>query len=438
MAIWHKVVDLLAPGTPAAVTPDQAGPRRSTAVGSETGTRTDLDTGKWRGVKSIAIFDYCVSLTNPVGGCHRKILSALCDEYDFTVFAVNFDNPAPARIAFHRVPVLRRPLALLFVTYHVMAPICYWLYRLSTWKRFDLVQIVESNLSFGGIAYTHFCHRAYLRLQVSSADRASLRHWALTLNHRLHAIFEPWIYQRVEHVVVPSQGIAEELAHEYPVARDKIVVLYNPVDTGRMRRPASFDPASLRRSVGWAEQDWVLVFVALGHFERKGLPILLEALKRVTSSQLKLLVVGGQPGAVAAYRARVDRMGLRDRVHFTGNRDDVRPYLWSADAFVLPSRYEAFPLVVLEAAAAGLPVIVTQVHGVREMILHGQNGFVIDPNTDSVVDALTRLMSLSQGTVRAMGARAADDVTRFALDRFSSRWQGLYDALTRQSDGSLA
>jgi glycosyltransferase involved in cell wall biosynthesis len=389
-------------------------------------------------MKRIAIFDYRVSPTNPIGGCHRRMLEALSSDYDFTVFAIEFDNPAPERVEFRRVPVPRRPLALLYIAYHVMAPICYWLHRLRRGRRFDLVQTVESNLSFGTIAYTHFCHRTYLKLQSSHLDRRNIRQWFRWLDHRLHAMLEPWVYRHVEQIVVPSQGLAEELAREYPVARGKIQVLYNPVATERMRRPSDFDRTSLRGNLGWSDEDRILVFVALGHFERKGLPALLDGLAQARDPRLRLLVVGGQPGAVAAYEAKVDRLGLRARVRFTGNRSDVRPYLWSADAFVLPSHYEAFPLVVLEAAAAGLPLIATPVHGVRELLRDGENGILVEPNPDSIAAALTRFAGLDRTTIHAMGVRAAKDVGCYAVDEYAPRWRRFYETHQKKTDGHLA
>jgi len=100
----------------------------------------------------------------------------------------------------------------------------------------------------------------------------------------------------------------------------------------------------------------VLVFVALGHYERKGLPLLFEALRALNDSRLKMVVVGGSQNGIAAYRERANKGGLNGNVKFLQTQKDIRPYLWAADALTLPSHYEVFPLAVLEAAAAGLPL----------------------------------------------------------------------------------
>ena len=99
----------------------------------------------------IAVFDYRITPNNPIGSCHLAMLRALAAEHEFTVFAVEFKNPCPQKIRWVRVPSPLRPMALLFVAYHLMASLCYLLYRLCSGAKFDLVQALESNLLFGDL-----------------------------------------------------------------------------------------------------------------------------------------------------------------------------------------------------------------------------------------------------------------------------------------------
>src|ERR1700738_2587460 len=125
--------------------------------------------------QSIAVFDYQVRATNPIGNCHLQMLRELSQEFTFTVFAVDFDNPCPNRIRSVRIPVPRRPLVLLFLSYHLLAPLCYLAHRWKQKARFDLIQMVESNLSFGTISYAHFCHRNYLKVHWPVSRPSGLR-----------------------------------------------------------------------------------------------------------------------------------------------------------------------------------------------------------------------------------------------------------------------
>jgi glycosyltransferase involved in cell wall biosynthesis len=255
-----------------------------------------------------------------------------------------------------------------------------------------------------------------------------LRHWLRGLDHLLHALLEPLVYRRVRRIVVPSRGLARELAEEYPYTQKKLHLLPNPVDMGRMAPPADFDRVGFRCELGAVAEDVVLVFVALGHFERKGLPALLGALQQVAQPNLKLMVVGGQPGLITDYQEKARGLGLGDRVIFAGTTRDVRPYFWAADAFVFPSYYEAFSLVSLEAAAAGLPLIATPINGVEEFLRDGENGILVDGTAEGISRGITRFLSLSEEARRTMGLQARHDVGQYATENFVEAWRQFYEA----------
>jgi glycosyltransferase involved in cell wall biosynthesis len=390
----------------------------------------------------IAVFDYKIIPTNPIGSCHRRMLAGLCHEHEFVVFAVQFDNPCPEHIRFVRVPAPTRPLALLFLTFHLLAPILYLIDRLRTGRRFDLVQSIESNCTVpADIVYAHFCHRRFLRHHWPAVRTGGLRGFLRWLDHFLHSLVEPFVYGGAKRIVVPSQGLRRELSTEYPVCARKISVLANPVDLERMRRPEDFSRQSFRSAAGFAPQDNVLVFVALGHFERKGLPLVLQAMASPgVPRNVKLHVVGGEPSLIASYRNLVSKMGLERRVAFAGMQKDVRPYFWASDAFVFPSVYEVFPLVALEAAAAGIPMIVSPLNGVEEFVRDGENGVVIERSAEGVARGIERLLSLPTEQRQAMGTLSQRDVRQYSIPAFQAKWRALYDgpSAVRQAHGVAA
>jgi glycosyltransferase involved in cell wall biosynthesis len=376
----------------------------------------------------IAVFDYKVVPTNPIGSCHLHMLQGLCREHEFTVFAVEFENPCPERIRFVRVPVPTRPLALLFVAYHLVAPLAYLCYRLRTGARFDLVQMVESNLSFGDVSYAQFCHRAYLSRHWRSAGAKGLRGWLRWLDHWLHALMEPWTYRRAKRIVVPSQGLKRELEETYPFARGKITVIPNPVDVERMRPPADFDREAFRAGHGVKPGETVLVFVALGNFEHKGLPLVLQTLVALRDRPLRLWVVGGEPDLIRSWQKRAEGMGIGDKVHFWGMQRDVRPFLWGAGVFVFPSAYEIFPLVSFQAAAAGLPLIVTPLY-IEEFMRDGEMGFVVPRTAEGVRAGLERFLAFPLQERTRMGRVAQEAVQGFGVGASVQSWRGFYGAL---------
>jgi glycosyltransferase involved in cell wall biosynthesis len=91
-----------------------------------------------------------------------------------------------------------------------------------------------------------------------------------------------------------------------------------------------------------------------------------------------LLVVGGNAQAIQAAQARAAELDVAERVLFVGTRTDLPLFFAASDMFALPSAYEANALVVLEALAAGLPVVCTPVGYAPEIVVDGQNGFLVD------------------------------------------------------------
>jgi glycosyltransferase involved in cell wall biosynthesis len=375
----------------------------------------------------IGVFDYHVVKNNPIGGCHLNMIEGLCDQHEFVVFARDFVNPRPDRIRHVRVPALRRPMALLYLSYHLCAPIVYLLERLRGTRSFDVLQGVESNFAVADVTYSQFCHSAFLENKSVHADASAVRGVLRWLDHKLHSMLEPFVYRRTKIVVVPSKGLRDELVDRFPRLASRIRVIANPIDTARMRRPADFDPAPIRDLAKAGPGDILVGFVALGHFERKGLPLLLKAMAAMKNPRCKLLVVGGANDLIRHYQTMAEGLQLQDSVIFAGSQSDVRQFLWAFDVFALPSQYEAFPLVALEAAAAGVPLLVTPLHGTEEYVTNGQNGFVVDRSSEAVQKALSTIMDVGSDRLRAMGERARASVQQYSIAAFLDNWRALYD-----------
>ena len=147
------------------------------------------------------------------------------------------------------------------------------------------------------------------------------------------------------------------------------------------------------------------------------------------------LVIVGTGNRDAELRALATQRGVAARVHFLGHRDDVAGILAGGDIFVLPSRTEAFPNSVMEAMAAGLPVIATAVGGVPELIQDGVNGVLIPPdNRAALIDALRNLVD-SPARAAAFGQSARDTIaSRFSFTRMVTSFEDLYlDLIQRRA-----
>ncbi len=376
----------------------------------------------------LVVFDLSVTRVSPAGSCVRTELAALAADWDITVFSDALDNPAPGRIRHVRVPLPARPVALRYPLFHLLAGLRYAAWRLRH-GRPELIQATQGQFPGADVVYAHFCHRAYLDGAWRGVGTPGLRGVLRGFMHRYNAVAEARALRRARRVVVPSLGLAREIAVTYPDVAARVQVIPNPVDLDAFARPWHYDPAPMRGECGFGADDLVLVFVALGDFARKGLGLLIEALGETDAPGLRLLVVGGRAGEVAQFRQLAVQQGVAGHVHFAGLQSDVRPYLWAADALALPSAYETFSLVAYQAAAAGLPVLAAPVHGVEELLEDGVNGFVIERSVPGVRAGLGRLLE-ARASLPAMGARArAVAAERCAPEAFGTRWAEVLEVL---------
>jgi glycosyltransferase involved in cell wall biosynthesis len=324
---------------------------------------------------------------------------------------------------------------VLFVVFHVLAPLTYLAHRRRHRTRFDVVYFHDVDLPFGDVTYVRFCNRAFLDRPDGVSPWTGLRPLARWIDHRLRALVEGVVLRRVRHIVVPSQGLAGELIR-YCGAElgTKITLIPNFVPVGRLAQPTDLDVTPVRAELGFGPQDLVAAFVALGHYERKGLPLLLDALGRVDDPTLKLLIVGGTTAAVRPHLQQAAALGLGARVKMIETQTDTRPYLWAADLFVLPSRYETFSMVAYEAAAAGLPLLPTPVHGVVDLVEDGVNGWALQVDPDDIAQKL-RWCAEHRDDLPAMGARAASKAAAFGEANFAARWRDYYGDLVGHPGG---
>jgi glycosyltransferase involved in cell wall biosynthesis len=220
---------------------------------------------------------------------------------------------------------------------------------------------------------------------------------------------------RAAHAVVANSGAARAQLEREQVPADRLRLIPNGLD------PAGFRPAAPRAAIR------EIVTVANLRPE-KGHDTLLAAAPRILASHpdVTFTFAGGGPRR-DALETLTRALSLTDRVRFLGECRDVPSVLAGADLFVLPSRSEAFPNAVLEAMAAGLPVVATDVGGIPEIVRNGENGVLVRPDdADALADAVIGLMNRPTHAA-ALGRAARADVERhYTLDRMVEAFEHLY------------
>jgi glycosyltransferase involved in cell wall biosynthesis len=175
----------------------------------------------------------------------------------------------------------------------------------------------------------------------------------------------------------------------------------------------------------------------VGRFEiAKDYPNLLRAFARVRAARPDaVLVIVGQGSLQGEAETLTAELGLRDAVRFLGARNDVPAVMSAADGYVMSSAWEGMPMVLLEAAAAGLPIVATAVGGNGEVVREGESGFLVPARDPAALGAgMLRLMALPEGERRALGERGREHVrANYGLHRVAERWERVYwDAMARK------
>lgn len=239
----------------------------------------------------------------------------------------------------------------------------------------------------------------------------------------------------VDHMTIISQAAADRFVGERIVPDRLLTVIANGVDMDRMRSLPAETRASLRHAIGAGDDEFV--WLAVGRFEvAKDYPNLLRAFSEVRSREPRaVLVIVGQGSLQAEAEALAVELALGKAVRFLGARDDVPAVMSAADGYVMSSAWEGMPMVLLEAAAAGLPIVATAVGGNGEVVRDGESGFLVPPrNSATLAQGMLRLMDLAEERRRAMGERGREHVrANYGLQRVAERWERVYwDALARK------
>jgi UDP-glucose:(heptosyl)LPS alpha-1,3-glucosyltransferase len=273
--------------------------------------------------------------------------------------------------------------------------------RVAAAGAWDIVQSHERTLRQDVYRAGEGCHRAYLASRDAQGRLGAYHRTVLALERR--------VFARTPEIVAIAAAGKREIETLYGVPGERVSVVYNGVDLARFdpgRRAR--DGAAARAEAGVPAGAWTVLFVGSG-FARKGLATALEALARLGDRESRLLVVGR--GDVARHRRLAAALGVEGRVGWLGARPDVERWYAAADAVVLPTRYEPFGNVHLEALASGVPVVTSTAAGGAEIVREDCGAVVPPHDAAAVAGALERLRAAAPAALAAAARRAAEPFT---------------------------
>ena len=233
-------------------------------------------------------------------------------------------------------------------------------------------------------------------------------------------------------VVALAQPHADYIERIGSVERERISIIHNGVDTERFKPPAAEGERRLLRGrLGIPDDCFVIVIVAALRPE-KNHEMLIRSIRAVPDALEPRLLIVGEGREAQKLHALVEESGLSDRVEFMGGRGDVNEVLAASDLFVLCSHpvVETFPLSLIEAMAAGLPVVATRVGSVEAILTEGSHGIVIEPGDQEELTRSIAEMMMSEGLRKEMGKRGRRRVVdHFSEEGMVGSYAGLFHGL---------
>lgn len=300
-----------------------------------------------------------------------------------------------------------------------------------------LAKSIAPQVVHGVMFYGDFCAR-FLRASGLSAATVGALHSTVIGPPAFERLLT-WTDGFVDCVTAVSEGVAQQHIRLGTVRSTKLRVIPNGVDEQRL---TAVDQAAVRTlQQRLMIQPGERVLLSVGRFEKeKNYSLLLRAFAalRASDSHLRLVLVGD--GSLRARLAsEAAELGLGDAVSFPGMLDPVAPAYQLADLFVLSSDIEGLPLVVLEAMAAGVPMVLTRVGGIPDVVRNKESAWLVPPgDAEALAAAVKQLLAApEEERVRLVAAALGVFRERYSIDRMVQATLSLYDELTNATEGEI-
>ncbi|MCA9041335.1 MAG: glycosyltransferase family 4 protein [Planctomycetaceae bacterium] len=253
-------------------------------------------------------------------------------------------------------------------------------------RRFDLVYGIGRAFGLDAVRVTERLQSHWLKVNYKPHWRYQLQSW--NPRHRTLIEMERQIYQspQTKRIVTQSQLDRRLVMENYHIPEEKIRIVYNGVDLQQFNLDQRKEREPIREELGLASDQRLMIFASMD-FPGKGLKYILQALSQMQEQSVVLAVLGNGP--IGQYQGIARELNIEGRVQFLGRRTDIQRFYGAGDLFILPTAYEPFPNVNLEAMACGLPVLTTNTSGGADIIREEENGYLI-----TAIDAVGEMIEL--------------------------------------------
>lgn len=347
--------------------------------------------------------------------------------YDFHVYANRWKKSA-APTTFDWVPIISFPKFLTTLSF------AYFTQRRINRNNFSLVH----------------SHERIFAADIFTLHGIPHRYWVRHIRRKRMSLYDlatAWVERKLvcegncKKFIAVSSLTKDIFLQEYKIDPGLVDVIHPGVDLNDYAgQDKDYVRSSIRRELGINNADPVILFASM-NFEIKGLDDILVSLAKLKAQNQKFKLVVAGKGNIKKYKQMAEEARIGSDVIFTGPVDKeklIRMYL-AGDIYIMLSKFDTFGMVVLEAMAAGLPVIISNNVGAKDLIQEGKNGFVIGNTTDCDYVA-AKISLLCDENIRKPLARAAyQTATQNTWDQVTAKYKEIYTSIlnTRKRSPAL-
>lgn len=370
-------------------------------------------------VKKIAVV---VPKYGLVGGGERFVFElterlAHKPQYDIHIFA-NKWLAGSSRLTFHKVPVICFPKWLTTISFAIFAK-----YKIASIGGFDLIHTHE-RIFKADVCSMHFIpHRLWVK-EIRGKRILSLFDLATCW-------VEKQLFKNDQCFFMPVSSLAQQkMQAVYQIRSEQIEVVHPGIDNRKYGIKDPIARQTIRAEFGCNDGDFVILFVSM-NFELKGLDGLMAAVAGIKDvncrEKIKIVVIG--KGNRQKFTSLAQRVNLDGQVIFAGIRHNMAEIYQAGDILVLLSGFDTFGMVVTEAMASSLPVIVSDKVGAVDLVKDGENGFIVDREDTEKISAYIIELASHIDQRLEMGKKAREVSLQSTWGHVASKVSNIYDKI---------
>jgi len=304
-------------------------------------------------------------------------------------------------------------------------------------EKFDIIHSQGRATYTGNIITFHSCHLAALNAAYKERGILYFLFKQIQPFNKISLYNERMACKEYKNIIAVSKGLKKEIIQYYKVDSEKITVIPNGVDISRFNlQNKEKEKEKIRKKYNLEKNDIVLIIIA-NEFIRKGVNYIIDSLHYIKDKNIKLLVIGKDNPNYLIKKAK--EKDVEDRVIFTGKIEgnEIPNFLMASDIFVFPTYYEAFSLATLEAAAAGLPILMTRVNGSDEILVENKNGYLIERNATNIAEKIESII-YDEKKMREMSKKSRQIAEQYSWDKISKLTYEKYKEILENSKGIIS